>query len=81
MSSWLRDGEWNMSTDGSLGELLTFMSQNAGQYAWCDFDRAVDLAAQFERIEIRMMAQVKLAQAILAGPPKRFQISTAVLKY
>jgi hypothetical protein len=37
------------------------------------FDRAVSLAAQFERTEIRMMAQLKLAQGILAGPPKRFK--------
>jgi hypothetical protein len=34
----------------------------------------VKLAAQFERPEIRMMAQVKLAQSILAGPPKAFRI-------
>jgi hypothetical protein len=53
------------------GALLTFLSQNAGYFAWCDFDRAVSLAAQFERPEIRLMAQLKLAQAILAGPPKR----------
>jgi hypothetical protein len=70
---YLRDGEWNMSADGPLGEMLNFLSQNASYYAWCDFDRAVSLAAQFERSEIRMMAQVKLAQGILAGPPKRLR--------
>lgn len=67
----LRDGEWNMSSQGSVGALLTRMSQNAAAFAWCDFDRAVSLTAQFERPEIRMMAQLKLAQAVLAGPPKR----------
>ncbi|HSE17184.1 MAG TPA: hypothetical protein VLB46_09020 [Pyrinomonadaceae bacterium] len=72
---YMRDGEWNMSADGDLGESLTYLAQNAAYFAWCDFDRAVTLAAQFERIEIRMMAQVKLAQAILAGPPKRFQLA------
>ena len=76
---YLRDGEWNMSADGRLGEILTFMAENATFYAWCDFDRAVSLAAQFERTEIRMMAQVKLAQSILAGPPKRFQLNAARL--
>ena len=70
---YLRDGEWNMSADGNLGELLTYLAQNATYFAWSDFDRAVKLAAQFERPEIRMMAQVKLAQSILAGPPKRFR--------
>lgn len=68
---YLREGEWNMSSQGSIGSLLTVLSQNSGYFAWCDFDRAVSLAAQFERPEIRLMAQMKLAQAILAGPPKR----------
>ena len=63
-----------MSADGPLGEVLTDLSQNAAYYAWTDFDRAVSLAGQFERTEIRMMAQTKLAQSILAGPPKRFKI-------
>ena len=71
---YLREGEWNMSADGPLGEVLTDLSQNAAYYAWTDFDRAVSLAGQFERTEIRMMAQTKLAQSILAGPPKRFKI-------
>ena len=68
---YLRNGEWNMSANGDLGELLTELSQNATYFAWCDFDRAVSMAAQFERAEIRMMAQLKLAQGIIAGPPKR----------
>ena len=70
-TQYVRDGEWNMSANGSLGELLTQLSQYAGYFAWCDFDRAVSMAAQFERTEIRMMAQLKLAQSIVAGPPKR----------
>ena len=68
---YVRDGEWNMSANGPVGQLLTTMSLNARYFAWCDFDRAVSLSAQFDRSEIRLMAQVKLAQAILAGPPKR----------
>jgi len=71
---YLRDGEWNMTGEGSLGRLLTALAQNAGYFAWCDFDRAVRLTGQFERAEIRMMAQLKLAQGILAGPPKRPQM-------
>ena len=67
----VRDGEWNMSNEGSIGSMLTELSQGAVYFAWCDFDRAVNLAGQFERSEIRLMAQLKLAQAILAGPPKR----------
>jgi hypothetical protein len=71
---YVRDGEWDMSANGTLGELLTYLSLNAAYFAWCDFDRAVSMAAQFERAEIRMMAQLKLAQSIVAGPPKRVQI-------
>lgn len=67
----LRDGEWNMSNQGTIGTLLTVLSQNASYFAWCDFDRAVSMAGQFERSEIRLMAQLKLAQAILAGRPNR----------
>ena len=70
-TQYVRDGEWNMSANGNLGELLTHLSQYAGYFAWCDFDRAVSMAAQFDRAEIRMMAQLKIAQGILAGPPKR----------
>ena len=69
-TSYVRDGEWNMSANGSVGEILTRLSERAGDFAWSDFDRAVSLASQFERPEIRLMAHLKLAQGILAGPPK-----------
>jgi hypothetical protein len=70
-TQYLRDGEWNMSANGSVGNILTSLAQNAGSFASCDFDRAVSLAGQFERNEIRIMAQVKLAQSVLVGPPIR----------
>jgi hypothetical protein len=70
-TAYLRDGEWNMSANGRLGNLLTELARRSDYFAWCDFDRAVSLAAQFERAEIRLMAQLKLAQSILAGPPNR----------
>ena len=68
---YLRDGEWNMTGEGIVGDMLTKLAQGAGYFAWCDFDRAVTLTTQFERNEIRMMAQLKLAQGILAGPSSR----------
>ena len=77
----LRDGEWNMSGAGSIGSLLAGLAQNAGYFAWCDFDRAVSIAAQFERPELRLMAQLKLAQGILAGPPKRLSTNAPALRY
>ena len=78
---YLRDGEWNMTGEGELGQLLTGLAQHAGYFAWCDFDRAVSLSGQFERPEIRMMAQLKLAQGILAGPPKRLDLGRGGSQY
>ena len=69
-NNYLRDSEWNMTREGIIGGLLTELSGSASYFAWCDFDRAVSVAGQFERPEIRLMAQVKLAQGILAGRPK-----------
>ena len=70
--NYLRDSEWDMSSEGVIGEMLTMLAQKAGYFAWCDLDRAVSMTAQFSRPEIRMMAQLKLAQGILAGRPKAF---------
>ena len=71
---YLREGEWNMTAEGQPGGFLTTLAAHAGYFAWSDFDRAVSLAEQFERSEIRMMAQLKLAQGILAGRPKRLHL-------
>jgi len=68
---YLRNGEWNMTAEGGVGSLLTMLAQNAVYFAVCDFDRALALTSQFERREIRMMAQLKLAQGVLVGPPRK----------
>jgi hypothetical protein len=60
---YLRDGEWNMTGEGTTGAALNGLASEATYFAWCDFDRAVGLAGQFARPEIRLMAQLKLAQA------------------
>ena len=78
---YLRDGEWNMTGDGLIGQLLTSLAHNATYFAWCDFDRAVTLTGQFDRAEIRMMAQLKLAQGILAGPPKLIPLRMSTVEY
>src|SRR5262249_51903172 len=67
---YLRNGEWNMTGEGILGEILTALAQNAGYFARCDFDRAVSLSSQFERTEIRITAQFSLARGVLRGPSK-----------
>ncbi len=68
---YLRNGEWNMTAEGGVGSLLTQLAQNAVYFALCDFDRAIAMSSQFERREIRMMAQLKLAQGALEGLPKK----------
>jgi len=70
-NNYLDNGEWNMTAEGGVGTLLTMLAQNAVFFALCDFDRAMALTSQFERREIRMMAQLKLAQGVLDGPPRK----------
>ena len=60
-----------MTAEGGVGSLLTMLAQNAVYFALCDFDRAMALSSLFERREIRMMAQLKLAQGVLEGLPKK----------
>jgi hypothetical protein len=79
--NYLRDGEWNMSSEGSVGQILTALAQNAGYFAWRDFDRTVSMTAQFTRPEIRFMAQLKLAQGILAGRPKALPFQPPAIDY
>ena len=68
-TTYLRDGEWNMTGEGEVGRLLTFLAQNAGYFAAMDFDRSVTLASQLERPELRLMAQLKIAQGVLTNQP------------
>ncbi len=68
---YLRDGEWNMTGEGVVGGLLTALAQNAGYFAELDFDRSVTLARQFERAELRLMAELKIAQSVLVNQPKQ----------
>ena len=68
---YLRDGEWNMTGEGVVGGLLTALAQNAGYFAELDFDRSVTLARQFERAELRLMAELKIAQSVLGNQPKQ----------
>jgi hypothetical protein len=67
--NYLRDGEWNMTGEGAVGGLLTNVAQNAGYFAGLDFDRSVTLASQLERPELRLMAELKIAQSVLANQP------------
>lgn len=67
--NYLRDGEWNMTAEGPVGGLLTALAQGAGYFAALDFDRSVTLAGQLERPELRLMAELKIAQSVLSSQP------------
>ncbi len=68
-NNYLRDGEWTMTSAGGIGMLLTGLAQSAGYFARLDFDRSVTLANQFARPELRLMAELRIAQGVLANQP------------
>ncbi|MDX6611595.1 MAG: hypothetical protein QOD75_781 [Blastocatellia bacterium] len=63
---YIRNGEWNMTGNGLIGSLLSMLALNAESFAAIDFDRAVTLTTQLQRPELRLMAQEKIAEGILA---------------
>ena len=65
-TNYLTNEEWNMTGAGELGGMLTVLAQNAGCFARLDFDRAVAIANQLERPELRLMTELKIAQGVLA---------------
>jgi hypothetical protein len=62
---YLQDGEWMKPGYTSLGNLVHNIEQNLGMLALKDVDGARTLSDQFERPEIRLMAQLEIAQALL----------------
>jgi hypothetical protein len=72
--NYIKDGEWNLSGQGQLGILLSLLAENAGAFAALDFDRSVNLAGQMERPELRLMADLKIAQGILTNQIKAPQV-------
>lgn len=66
-----------MTGEGVVGGLLTALAQNAGYFAGFDFDRSVTLARQFERPELRLMAELKIAQSILTKEPQKIATAQA----
>jgi hypothetical protein len=63
---YIRNGEWNMTGNGLIGSLLSVLALNAQYFAAIDFDRSVALTTQLQRPELRLMAQEKIAESILA---------------
>jgi hypothetical protein len=64
---YLKEGEWLTANHSSLGGLITNLDQNLGELARRDPASARHLSNQLERLELRLMAQLSIAQSLLAG--------------
>jgi archaeosine-15-forming tRNA-guanine transglycosylase len=64
---YLKNGEWMANGHSTLGNMVGTLRRSLGHFARVDFDRAQVLSEQLERPEIRLMAQVDIAQIVLNG--------------
>jgi hypothetical protein len=64
---YLKEGEWLKANYSSLGGLINNLDQNLAELARRDPAGARNLSNQLERLEIRLMAQLRIAQSLLAG--------------
>jgi hypothetical protein len=63
---YLQEGEWMKPGYTNLGNLVNNIEQNLGMLALRNADEARSLSEQLERAEIRLMAQLEIAQTLLA---------------
>ncbi len=70
---YLQEGEWMKPGYTNLGNLVNSIEQNLGQLALRDAEGARALSNQLERPEIRLMAQLEIAQALLGGRSASFR--------
>lgn len=70
---YLQEGEWMKPGYTSLGNLVNSIEQNLGMLALRNADGARSLSAQLERPEIRLMAQLEVAQALLGQRNANFR--------
>jgi len=62
---FLKEGEWLTPGAGNTGSIVNNLNQGLAGLARIDFDRARALADQFDRPEVRLMAQLAIAQGAL----------------
>jgi len=62
---YLKEGEWMTPGPSTLANYINNLDQGFAYLAHRDFDRALALADQLERPELRLMAQLQIAQAVL----------------
>lgn len=64
---YLKEGEWMKGGYSTLCGLINNLEHHLGQLARRDPSGARDLSNQLERLEIRLMAQLVIAQSVLGG--------------
>ncbi len=65
-NSYLNQGEWMKRNYTNLGNVVNSIEQNLGLLARVDSEGARSLSNQLERPEIRLMAQLEIAQSLLS---------------
>lgn len=68
---YLKDGEWVRTQYSALGNVINNLDQSLGQLARVDLEAARRLSDRLERLEIRLMAQLGIVQALVASRPYR----------
>lgn len=68
---YLKDGEWVRTQYSALGNVINNLDPSLGQLARVDLEAARRLSDRLERLEIRLMAQLGIVQALLANKPNR----------
>ena len=61
----VESGEWLAQGHSELNNIINGLHQVLGQLAVSDFNRAATLTDQFERPEVRLMAQIAAVQGVL----------------
>ena len=64
---YLKEGEWMTPGGTSINMLVNNLNESLAVLAQADFDRALSLASQLERPEIRLIAQLGIARSALGG--------------
>jgi hypothetical protein len=71
---YLKQGEWMSPGQSVVANMINNLTVGLASLAHYDFGRARALADQLERPEIRLVADVQIAQAALGGNPGNLQM-------
>ena len=73
-ATYLNDGEWIVPGMNNLGNVVGNLNQTLASLARLDFDRTLSLADQIQRPELRLTADLEIAQGTLGGKAFNLQM-------